>query len=64
MLVDIFCDNNIFSAQQGSEMRNIFNGAINKYNVNESRMLRYADRRRRKENLINYLKTISSLNLT
>jgi hypothetical protein len=60
MLVDIFCDDNIFSAQQGSEMKNIFKEAIKKYNVNESRMLRYADRRRRKDDLIKYLKTIST----
>ena len=60
MLVDIFCDDIIFSAQQGSEMKNIFNEAIKKYTVNESRMLRYADRRRRKEDLIKYLKTIST----
>ncbi len=58
MLVDIFCDDIIFSAQQGSEMRNIFNEAFKKYSVNENRMLRYADRRRRKGNLIKYLKTI------
>ena len=58
MLVDIFCDDIIFSAQQGSEMKNIFNEAFNKYTVNENRLLRYADRRRKKELLIKYLKTI------
>jgi len=56
MLVDIFCDKIIFSAQQGSEMRTIFKEALNKYTVNENRMLRYADRRRRKERFSDYLK--------
>jgi len=56
MLVDIFCDEIIFSAQQGSEMKNIFNDAFKKYTIHENRMLRYADRRRRKEELIKYLK--------
>jgi hypothetical protein len=60
MLVDIFCDDNIFSAQQGSEMKYIFNEAFRKYTINENRLLRYAERRRKKEDLINYLKTIST----
>ena len=49
MLVDVFCDDVIFSAQQGSEMRTLFKEALSKYSVNENRMLRYADRRRKKE---------------
>ena len=51
MLVDIFCDDVIFSAQQGAEMRTIFNEAFAKYTINQSKMLRYADRRRKKEAL-------------
>ncbi len=39
MLVDIFCDDLIFAAQQGSEMRTIFQEAIDKYVLNENRML-------------------------
>lgn len=61
MLVDVFCDDVIFSAQQGSEMRTIFQEAMNKYIVNENRMLRYADRRRKKESFCNYLSSISNL---
>ena len=59
MLVDIFCDDVIFSAQQGSEMRTIFQETMIKYVVNENRMLRYADRRRKKESFRNYLNTFS-----
>jgi hypothetical protein len=54
-LVDIFCDVIIFSAQQGSEMRTIFNEAFSKYTVNQSKMLRYANRRRKKEVFEKYL---------
>lgn len=61
MLVDIFCDTIIFSAQQGSEMRTIFETAFTKYTVNRSKMLRYANRRRKKENFIVFLNTISNL---
>jgi hypothetical protein len=55
LLVDIFCDDIIFSAQQGSEMRTIFNEAISKYTVNQSKMFRYANRRRKKEVFQKYL---------
>lgn len=61
MLVDIFCDDVIFSAQQGAEMRTIFKNAFDKYTINQSKMLRYADRRRKKEELNKFAKTISNL---
>ncbi|RLD44055.1 MAG: hypothetical protein DRI89_03795 [Bacteroidetes bacterium] len=58
LLVDIFCDDVIFSAQQGAEMRTVFNEAFAKYSVNQNRMLRYASRRGKKENFQEYLNTI------
>ncbi len=61
MLVDVFCDDVIFSAQQGNEMRTLFKEALNKYSVNKNRMLRYADRRRKKESFTKYLNSISNL---
>lgn len=61
MLVDIFCDDVIFSAQQGGEMRSVFKNAFEKYTINQSKMLRYADRRRKKEELSQFIKTISNL---
>jgi len=33
MLVDIFCDEMLFAAQQGAEMRTIFNEALSKYTI-------------------------------
>lgn len=59
MLVDIFCDPLIFSAQQGSEMDQIFKEAFKKYTISESKMLRYASRRRKKAELDNYLNETS-----
>ena len=58
LLVDIFCDDVIFSNQQGAEMRTIFNEAFAKYSVNQNRMLRYASRRGKKEYFQEYLNTI------
>ncbi|NOZ47472.1 MAG: hypothetical protein GXO79_11925 [Chlorobi bacterium] len=63
LLVDIFCDDVVFSAQQGAEMRAIFKEALAKYSVNQSRMLRYVSRRgkkERKESFQKYLNTIQS----
>ncbi len=59
MLVDIFCDETIFAAQQGGEMQNIFREAYNRYTINESGMLRYADRRAKKKIFDKYLNKVS-----
>jgi len=59
LLIDIFCDETIFAAQQGGEMQTIFRNAIEKYSINENKMIRYADRRGKKEAFIVYLNKIS-----
>ena len=59
LLVDVFCDDEIFAAQQGTEMETIFREAFEKYTINENKMLRYADRRRKKEAFSNYLNRVS-----
>lgn len=59
MLVDIFCDETIFASQQGGEMQTIFKEAFNRYTIHESRMLRYADRRRKKSSFDSYLNKVS-----
>jgi hypothetical protein len=61
ILVDIFCDDVIFSSQQGAEMRTIFKNAFDKYTINQSKMLRYADRRGKKNEINNFVKTVSNL---
>jgi len=58
MLVDIFCDDVIFAAQQGSEMRNIFHEAKRKYVINENRLFRYANRRNKKDTFKEYYNSI------
>lgn len=61
ILVDIFCDDVTFSAQQGAEMRTIFKEVFARYTLNQSKMLRYAGRRRKKEELNQFVKTISNI---
>ena len=58
MLVDVFCDDVIFAAQQGSEMRNIFHEAKRKYVINENRLFRYANRRNKKDSFKEYYNSI------
>lgn len=59
LLVDVFCDEVLFAAQQGSEMERIFKEAFEKYTINENKMLRYSDRRRKKQAFSNYLNRVS-----
>lgn len=55
MIVDIFTETTIFSAQQGSELSFIFDNLFSTYTINKNKLLRYADRRKKKKALINYL---------
>jgi len=55
ILVDIFCDKITFFAYQGNEMRIIYKEAFSKYSINKSKMLRYADRRGKKEKIKAYI---------
>ena len=59
MLVDIFSDETIFVTFQGHEKQIIFENAYRKYTIHENRMLRYADRQRKKESLNKYLNKVS-----
>ncbi len=59
ILVDLFCDPVNFNAQQDLERDRIFKEVIEKYTVNETTMLRYADRRRKKNELDEYLNKVS-----
>jgi hypothetical protein len=60
ILVDIFCDEVIFAAQQGSELRTIIGEAFTKYTLNQSKMFRYADRRGKKAAFSEFLNSIAN----
>jgi len=55
LLTDIFCDKYLYAAQQGKELLTIYTEAFNKYTINKSKLLRYAGRRRRKEQIKQYI---------
>lgn len=51
MLVDVYCNQRIFYAHQGHEMKVIFNEAFKKYRIERSKLVRYAARRGKKTEL-------------
>jgi hypothetical protein len=54
ILIDIFCDKDLYITFQGSELSMIFQTAFEKYTINKSKLLRYAKRRGKGE-IIDYL---------
>jgi hypothetical protein len=61
ILVDIFCEELVFLAQQGAERRTIFQNAFDSYTINQNKMLRYAGRRGKKEALNKFASSISNV---
>lgn len=61
ILVDIFCDEHLFAAQQGRELKNIFRNAFDNYTVNQPKLLRYASRRKRRQDIREFIKPFSKI---
>jgi hypothetical protein len=55
ILVDIFIDE-AFEYLGGNEMAIIFKTAFKRYTINESKLFRYATRKRKKEDIVDFLK--------
>ncbi len=49
VLVDICSNETLFSSQQGAELIRIYESAFEKYTISETKLLRYARRRNKKE---------------
>ncbi len=58
ILVDIFCDENVFSIYQGKEKHTIFKEAFEKYTLNKTKLLRYSSRRGKREEIESYITQI------
>jgi len=52
ILVDLYADIDLFSFIQGNELFHITKNAIEKYSINYGKLLRYATRRAKKEEII------------
>lgn len=55
LLVDIYCDPIIFAAQQGAELKRIYQTVFDKYNVDTTKMLRYASRRNKRDEIKSFI---------
>lgn len=58
ILVDLFCDSDIFAAYQGNQLLNIYINSIKKYAFNRKTLLAYAKRRRKEKRLKVFLNNI------
>lgn len=61
LLVDLFADSVIFTAYQGKELSTIYREAFNAYTVNVKKLLRYADRRKQRPKLTDFLDRLDLL---
>ena len=57
ILVDIFCDNIVFFAYKGNEQDQIFKWVLNNYALDRKTLFAYAERRKRKPQLTQYLQS-------
>jgi len=60
ILVDIFCEDDLFAPYQGRERTHVFKNAFAAHNINITRLLRYASRRGKKPEMQQYLRQILS----
>lgn len=57
ILVDLFCDQDLFISYQGTELKNIYTNAWKNYLLNLSTLINYARRRKREKSLMDFLRT-------
>lgn len=55
IMVDLFCDDRLFFAYQGSQLVSIYERCIDKYVINFSRIAAYARRRKREEAIKHFM---------
>lgn len=58
ILVDTYCDTNLFEQYQGYEMNTIYKNCFNIYDINIKRLLRYASRRGKSAEIEEIIKPI------
>lgn len=56
ILVDLFIEKDLFLQFQGKELVNIFSNAFASYDINLTTLLAYAERRKKKKDLIEFIK--------
>ena len=56
IMVDIFTDDELFITYQGAELQNIFREVFKTFNINQSTLRQYANKRHVRDRLISFLK--------
>jgi hypothetical protein len=59
MLVDLFCEKELFVSFQGEELENIWLNVFKKYQVNKSTLINYSRRRGKNNEIADYMKNIN-----
>lgn len=54
LIVDLYCDKNLFAAFQGSEFVHIINNAYKRYSIDFTKLFHYAKRRGKENELIDF----------
>jgi len=57
IMVDIFAEENLFHFYQGSEMVNIYEKIIDRYSINFTKLFSYAKRRRKEQEIKQFIRT-------
>lgn len=60
ILIDVFCDSGLFSTYSGQELFNIYRYAQKKYHINYTRLLYYAKRRNKKNEVLEFVLQFAS----
>ncbi len=55
LLVDLYVESKLFAPFQGSELVNIYNNIYNKYTLNITKLLAYAKRRTKEQDLLDFI---------
>lgn len=58
ILVDVYSNPSLFQSYQGRELRYLFTNAFEKYSISVQKMIRYATRRGKKEELLLFIQQI------
>jgi len=61
IMVDIFIDNELFVSYQGAELQNIYQEFFKTFNINQSRLRQYANKRHVRDKFISFLKKESEI---
>ncbi len=62
ILVDLFVDNELFVTYQGAELQNVYRELFRIFNINQSTLKQYANKRHARDKLIHFLRAETEIN--